>query len=35
MGEGEFYNADHILALREERHDKQKKRDAANGAKLK
>ena len=35
MGEGEFSNADHLLALREERCDGQKNQDDVNGAKLK
>ena len=35
MGEGAFSNADHLLALREERRDGQKIRDGVNSAKLK
>ena len=34
-GEGEFSTADHFLTLREERRDGQKRRDDANGAKIK
>ena len=32
---GAFYNANHLLLIREERHDRQKKRDDVNDAKLK
>ena len=33
-GEREFFNTNHLLALREERRDGQKKRDGANDATL-
>ena len=35
IGEGAFSNANHILALSEERRDGQKIRDGVNSAKLK